>query len=103
MANAFSYKITSESELFTFDYSPVLNTGETINSATCTVIVMSGTDANPSAILSGSPAINGALVSQRVVSGVSDVTYRLTMTASTNQSNIYTVVGDLPVYSASLL
>jgi hypothetical protein len=103
MANAFSYKITNESELFTFDYSPVLNSGETITTASCFVEVISGTDPNQNAILVGSPFINGSLVSQRVSNGVSEVTYRLSMTAVTNQTNVYTVVGDLPVYSTSLV
>ena len=103
MANAFSYKITNESELFTFDYSPVLGAGENILSATCSVQVMSGTDSSPSSILTGSPFISGSLVSQRISNGVSEVTYRITMTATTDKTNIYTVVGDLPVYASDLV
>ena len=101
MANSFTYKITTENELFTFNYSQVLGPAETISSATCTAITMNGTDTNPSAILSGSPTISGANVSQRVINGVDENTYRLEMVATTSYGNVYTAVGDLPVYTAS--
>ena len=101
MANSFTYKITSENELFTFNYSQVLEPAETIVSATCTAITMNGVDPNPSAILSGTPIISGANVSQRVYNGLNEVTYRLEMVATTSYGNVYTAVGDLPVYDAS--
>ena len=100
MANSFTYKITSENGLFTFNYSQVLDPAETISSATCTAITMNGTDTNPSAILSGNPIISGANVSQRIINGVDENTYRLEMVATTSYGNIYTAVGDLPVYTA---
>jgi len=100
MANSFTYKITSENELFTFNYSQVLDPAETISSATCTAITLNGVDPNPSAILVGSPVISGANVSQRVYNGLNEVTYRLEMTATTSYGNVYTAIGDLPVYTA---
>jgi hypothetical protein len=100
MANSFTYKITTENELFTFNYSQVLQPSETISSATCTAITMNGTDTNPSAILSGSPTISGANVSQRVLGGLNENTYRLEMAATTSLGNVYVAVGDLPVYTA---
>lgn len=103
MADSFSYKITTESELFTFDFSQVLSSSETISTATCTAIVMNGTDANPSAILVGASVISNKTASQRVANGVSEVTYRLTMTITTSLGNTYVGVGDLPVYAASLV
>ena len=103
MANSFTYKITNESEIFSFDYSLVLDPSETISSASCAVIVMNGTDPNPTAILSGTPAISGGKVLQRVYQGISEVTYRLVMTATTSYGNIYDAIGDLPVYDASLV
>jgi hypothetical protein len=98
MSGVFSYKLTTENELFTFDFSPILGTTETISSASCTIQVKDGTDANPSAIKVGSPAINGSLVVQRVSGGLNGVTYRLEMTVTTSLTNVYTLVGDLPVY-----
>jgi len=103
MAESFSYKITGESELFTFDFSQVLTPAETILTASCSVIVMSGTDSSPNSILYGTPVIVNKTASQRIVSGVSEVTYRLQMTIVTSQSNTYVGVGDLTVYEANLV
>ena len=50
----FSYKYTTESELFSFDFNPILQPSEALTSGTCTAITIQGTDSNPSAILSGS-------------------------------------------------
>ena len=99
MSAAFSYKITTENEQFTFDFSPVLGSSETITAATCVVEVKEGTDANPSAIMSGTPVINssGDQAAQRIYGGLDGVTYRLEMTVTTSASNVYTLVGDLPV------
>lgn len=99
----FSYKLTTESELFSFDFNPVLSTGETISSATCTAVTFQGTDPSPSAILSGLPVISLGKCTQRVVGGVASNTYRLIMTATTNYGNIYTCTGDIPVYSPTEL
>lgn len=101
MANSFTYKTPNESELFAFDYTPVLEPGETLVSATCVIVVLNGIDPNPSAMLAGPAVINNPKAVQRVIGGLSEVTYRLEMTATTNYSNIYTVIGDLPVYDAS--
>ena len=103
MSGVFSFKYTTENELFTFDYSPILAASETISSAACNVIVMDGTDANPNAIKQGSPSIQGAKVVQRVSGGTSSVTYRLEMTVTTSLTNVYTLVGDLPVYSPEVV
>ena len=103
MADSFSYKITSESELFTFDFSQVLGPAETISTATCVAVVMNGTDANPSNIIVGSTVIVNQTASQRIANGVSEVTYRLEMTITTSMGNTYVGVGDLTVYDATLV
>jgi len=99
MSGVFSYKLTTENELFTFDFSPIIASGEVINTAACVVQVKDGSDPNPSAILVGSPAISGAQVVQRVYGGLNGVTYRLEMTVTTSLTNVYTLVGDLAIYS----
>lgn len=99
MSGTFSYKLTTENELFTFDFSPILKSGETISTAACTIEVKDGDDPNPNSIKVGSPAINGALVVQRISGGINGVTYRLVMTVTTSATNVYTLVGDLPVYT----
>lgn len=103
MADAFSYKLTTESELFGFDFSQVLTSGETLSTAVCTVIVMNGIDPNPDAILVGAAAITNSKANQRIAGGISEVTYRLVMTVTTSYGNTYTAVGDLPVYSEDIV
>lgn len=103
MAESFSYKLTTENELFSFDFSQVLTTGETLLTASCSVIVKDGTDASPSSILYGSAAIVGSKATQRIYNGISEVTYRLVMTVTTSLSNTFTAVGDLTVYSSDLV
>lgn len=99
MSGIFSYKLTTENELFTFDYAPVLTSTETISTATCTILVKDGEDPNPQDIKVGSPTIGGTKVVQRVSGGLNGVTYRLQMTVTTSLANTYTLVGDLPIYS----
>ena len=99
MSTAFSYKITTENEQFTFNFSPIMGSGETISSASCTVEVVSGTDSNPNDIKVGSPSISGQQVAQRISGGLDGVIYRLEMTATTSLTNVYTIVADLPVLS----
>ena len=99
MAESFSYKITTESELFTFDFSQVLSPSETISTATSAVIVMNGVDPTPNDIIVGSAVISGQTASQRIANGVNDVTYRLSMTVTTSQGNTYVVIGDLNIYT----
>jgi hypothetical protein len=99
MSASFSYKITTENEQFTFDFSTVMSSGETISLATSTVEVVSGTDANPTAILVGSPVISGQQVAQRISGGLDGVIYRIEVTSTTSATNVYTIVADLPVLS----
>jgi hypothetical protein len=98
MSGTFSYKLTTETELFTFDFSAILASTETISTASCTVQVKDGTDSNPNAIKVGSPAISGPLVVQRITGGLNGVIYRLEMTVTTSLTNVYTIVGDVAVY-----
>lgn len=100
MSASFSYKITTENEQFTFDFSTVMSTGETITSATCNVQVVSGTDSSPNSIKVGSPAISGQQVAQRIYNGLDGVIYRLEVSVITSLSNTYSLVADLPVLAA---
>lgn len=101
--SAFSYKLTTENEQFTFDFSNVLGSGESISSATVSITVKEGTDSNPSAMLLGLPLISGARVAQRIYGGLDQVTYRVAITATTSLTNVYTYVADLPVLSVASL
>ena len=105
MADSFSYKIPTESELFSFDFSQVLTPNEIISTASCTIEVMNGTDPNVNDMLAGAPIILGQTTSQRLEAGLNEVTYRLIMTINTtldsNPYNTYVGVGDLTVFDAT--
>ena len=95
----FTQKLTTETELFSFDFNPILSVGETLDTAVCTAVTQQGTDPNPSAILDGSPAISLGKASQIVTGGLDDNIYRLIMTVTTSLGYTYTLTGDLPVYA----
>lgn len=95
----FSYKLTTESELFSFDFNPVLQANETIDTATCTMVTQQGTDEHPEDMLSGLPVISLGKATQRIEGGLNDNIYRAIMTVVTNHNNTYTCIGDIPVYA----
>ena len=97
MSATFSYKITTENEQFTFDFSPIMASSEIISSASCVIQVKEGSDPSPSSIMVGSPVISGQTVAQRISGGLDGVIYRVEMTATTSLTNVYTIVADLPV------
>jgi len=101
MAEAFSYKLTTEVQPCTFDFSQVLVAGETISTVVFTVLVQQGVDASPSSLLSGSASIDNFKVSQKITGGVTNVTYRLVATITTSNSNTYVGVGDITIYDPS--
>lgn len=103
MSASFSYKLTTENEQFTFDFSPVIRSTESIVSATSSVEVKEGTDPSPSSILIGTPIVSGTLVAQRISDGLDGVIYRLEVTATTSLTNVYTIVADLQVLSPTNL
>ena len=97
MSASFSYKLTTENEQFTFAFSPIMASGETISSADCVVQVKEGSDPSPSSIMVGSPVVSGQTAAQRISGGLDGVIYRVEMTATTSLTNVYTIVADLPV------
>jgi hypothetical protein len=101
MAENFSYKFVAENKPLSFDFNPVLTSGETLSTSSCSVIVLDGTDASPSSLLDGSTSISANKVYQQVQGGVAGVTYRLIVTTTTSANNVYVAIGDLPVYSPS--
>ena len=63
----------------TFDFSALLST---ISVATMQCKVITGTDASPSAILSGSPQVSGNIVRHAVIGGLNGVTYSIRCSAT---------------------
>lgn len=93
---AFSNKISDTEEYFYFDMTDLMiDAGyqyQSITAATISIEVVSGVDATPENILSGSPSfINNVygyaqVVRQKLVGGVNNVKYKLTCTVTTPTS-----------------
>ncbi len=79
--------VSGELETVVFDFTSRLTPAETLSTAVTTAVVYSGTDASPSAIISGSASISGQKVSQKITTvsvGVLGVTYDLVCTVTTS-------------------
>lgn len=94
---SFSTKATAEVEYFFWDFSRLLVGGETISTATITVTVVSGSDASPSAIKSGSTTHTNGVVKQLITGGVNGVFYLLSCAVTTSASHTYTLAPTLLV------
>lgn len=68
----------------TFDFTASMAVSETISTQSVAASVYSGTDANPSAIISGAASASGKIVSQTLTGGVSGVIYQLLCTITTS-------------------
>ena len=97
IVDSFDPKRVDEDWVVTFKFGRRLASGEAISTATCTATVVSGTDATPSNIISGSTTITGALVTQLIVDGVDGVTYQIQCNANTSKSQKLHGVGLLDV------
>lgn len=97
MVQYFSSKRVGETITLTFNFSRLLGTGETINSATWSIEVVDGVDASPSSMISGSESISGSKVSQLVTGGVHDVVYRMVCAVTTSTGQIIHGTGLLKV------
>lgn len=92
-------KLAGETVKKEFDFTSRLALGETISTAVVTASVYSGTDASPSAIISGSAAISGAKVTQALAAGTLGVTYLLLCSITTSTSQTLKLGGLLTVVS----
>lgn len=93
----FEIKPPTDTRIFYFDFTSDLAVGETISTQVVTATVYSGTDANPSAIISGVASASGAIVSQKITAGTAGVIYTLLCTITTSASQTLTIAGYLAV------
>lgn len=77
-------KITSEIMPVAFDFLSQLDPGETITGQTITVFTFSGTDLNPSALISGAASPAGTIVWQNFTGGVAGTIYVISCLISTS-------------------
>jgi hypothetical protein len=90
-------KLASEVKTVTFDFTSMLAAGETISTQSCTATVYSGTDASPSAIISGSATASGAVASQKITGGTVGVIYSLACSITTSAGQTLKLAGFLAV------
>ena len=88
-------KTTSATEDAVFDFSNQYVAGETVSSGSVTAVVYSGTDASPSAVLSGAGVASGTKFTQKVVGGVEGVAYLLTCTTTSSAGKVRSLEGFL--------
>lgn len=94
-------KDPAERLVATFDYREALDTGETIVDAAVTCTLLSGTDANPAAVLYGTPTITDGTVMQFFSGGVDGAVYTLRCVATlAPTSRILALAATLPVRAA---
>lgn len=83
-----------------FDFSSEVDDGIVLNTPTVTVTVLDGTDASPSSVKQGVPAINGQYVTQQVKPGVVGVHYKLRCTVLDQNGNKHGVTAHMKVAPA---
>jgi hypothetical protein len=93
-------KRTAEKWKATFDFAEDLASGETISTADWAVTVVTGTDASPGSVLTGSPTISGSKVTHMVQGGVDGVIYCVRCRATTSQGQVLDGIGHLEVGDA---
>lgn len=93
----FAGKLYDETVTLTFDFTSRLAASETLSSPTANSVVYSGTDAAPSGLLYGSPAVSGQTVTQKVWKGTVGVTYLVKCTVTTSTSQILSLAGYVTV------
>lgn len=92
---AFDPKDPSESVILGFDFSALTSTP---SNPSVTIARASGTaDANPSAMLSGSPSVSSGKALQRVIGGVAGCNYVLRCQVDAPDGSRYILSGVLPV------
>jgi hypothetical protein len=77
-------KPPSSTKKYPFNFISDLAVGETVSAATVTATVWSGTDANPSAIISGAAGIASPVVTQTLTGGLAGNIYSVVCTATTS-------------------
>jgi hypothetical protein len=98
----FDAKISDTPFSAVFSFAIDLAIGETLGTASVTAAVYSGTDASPSAIISGSASISGGEVTQIIENGVEGVVYILVCLVTTSAGETLTRTGYLAIAPATV-
>ena len=90
-------KDISETDTITFDFSLILNMGDTIVSASCVSDLFSGSDPAPGGVLSGAPQVVALTVLQQVTGGLDGNNYTIRCTITSAAGRVLTQSCNLPV------
>lgn len=85
-------KQVADSLLVNFPFQNQMVFGEVVTGAVVTITVYTGTDPNPTTMLSGTPDYTtglGEYVLQTIVAGISGNIYQLVCTVATSLSNVF--------------
>lgn len=91
--------IVGESDIFSFNFSDVLDDSEILSNPVITVSVINGVDLDPSALITGFPGLDASkkTVSVMLTGSVSGVTYCISAIADTNRGRQPIVAGRVKV------
>ena len=95
----FQSKVVGEEVLLELNFLSRLAVGETLLTVDRTMVVASGVDANPTAMLSGVATISGSIVRQMVIGGLPGVVYLFNVAVRTSNSQLLFNHGKLAVLS----
>lgn len=89
-------QLTAEEE-YCFDFISLLQEGETLSAAVVDVDVFSGADADPDAILTDEPRLDGTRVWQEIGGGTLGVVYTVLCLATTCNGQIISLAAFLSI------
>ncbi len=92
-----SPKLSSETVPVQVDFISQLASGEAVSAVARSVVVDSGIDASPSAILSGAGSLSGSIFTQILTDGVDGVIYLISFDATTSLGNHLIINASLAV------
>lgn len=90
-----------ETATFTFDFTRMLGTGETISTSTWSIAALTGFDSTPASRLIGVSSISGTQVLQRIGTCIAGETYRITATITTSAGQTLTLYAHCPCIAQS--
>lgn len=93
----FDGKRAGEIRTLTFDFGAQLAAAEAISTQSVAATVWTGTDASPSAVISGSASLSGSVVSQKVTGGTAGNIYNLICTVTTSAGQTLKIAGLLAI------
>lgn len=93
----FEGKRAGETRLLAFDFASLLAASETVSTQSVAATVYTGTDASPSAVISGSATASGSVVSQKVTGGTAGNIYNLICTITTSAGQTLKLAGLLAI------